>query len=67
METHLNRKGKPVGAKSHPELYILFNMGMDTKQIIKMGYRPPIVYRYHKKYEDAKELIKKMLMKPEPD
>ena len=65
-ETSLNRLGKPPGAKSHPELYLLFQMGLKTTDIIAMGFSKGMVYRYHKKYEAAKLELSKLLKKQIP-
>jgi len=56
-----NPLGKPKGAVSHPELYILFNMGYTIKQIMALNFKPAMVYSYHRKYIIAKEKIAKLI------
>lgn len=56
-------QGKPKGSKSHPEILILFNMGLTIKQIKCLGFKPSAVYNYHKRYKEIKKNLPGILSK----
>jgi hypothetical protein len=49
--------GRPKGATSKPELYILMHMGYKPKQLIQMGFKPAMVYNYSHKYKAILERL----------
>ncbi len=44
-----------------PEIFILLNMGIKPKNIIKMGYGMGMVYAYNRRFQFAKERLTKLL------
>jgi hypothetical protein len=40
--------------KTKPEIYLLLDRGIKPKALIKIGFKPSIVYNYNKKYKIAK-------------
>ena len=47
--------------KQRAEIYLLLNIGLKPKDIIKMGYTYNMVYAYNKRFLIAKELLPKLL------
>lgn len=50
-----------------PELYLYFNIGLEPRDMIKMGYPRQSVYLYHKRFKIAKETLIARLIKEDND
>lgn len=47
--------------KSKPEIYLLLDAGVKPKTLIKIGFKPSIVYNYNRRYKVAKEEFRRIM------
>lgn len=56
---NLYTKGREIMPRSlsTPEIYLYLNVGLEPKDIIKLGYSRQSVYNYHRRFKEAQRKL----------